>query len=90
MSITERARVHLLPPTAAPQVRLLAAELYVFGQQLDGDPCCWPGTAVTASAFAGAAAVAGGSGDASGGRTGPPSHASVVARWAHPSHPKRY
>lgn len=39
---------------------------------LMADPCCcWPGTPVTASAIAGAAAVAGGSGDASGGRTDP-------------------
>jgi len=36
MSRTERARVQLLPATAAPELRRLQVDMYAFGQQLDG------------------------------------------------------
>jgi hypothetical protein len=62
-----------MPATAAPELRRFTAELYVFGQQLDGDPHCWPGTAAIAGAIAGAAAGAGVSGGAPDGRSDPPS-----------------
>jgi len=38
MSSTERAGVSLLPETVAPELRRLIGDLYVFGQQLAGDP----------------------------------------------------